>query len=86
MNSKVHYCKLYHYNKLRSVIGVTAKGDWCKFTPAENSLDFVVFDVGFVSPEIVRLVFTTLFVVTLVQVFLEMRVDVTAKTRLVFKG
>ena len=46
----------------------------------------MVFDVRFVSPEVVGLVFTTLFVVALVQVFLEMRVDVTAQTRFMFKS
>ena len=68
------------------VNGVKITADWCKFTLTANSLDFMVFNMGFISPEVVRLVFTTLFIVALVQVFLEMRVDVTAQTRLVFKG
>ena len=68
------------------VNGVTVTGDWYKVILTANSLDFMVFDVGFISPEVVRFVFTTLFIVALVPVFLEMRVDVTAQTRLVFKG
>ena len=68
------------------VNGVTVTRDWYKVILTANSLDFMVFDVGFISPEVVRFVFTTLFIVALVQVFLEMRVDVTAQTRLVFKG